>query len=107
MPRLLPSVMQPTRPGLRAAVELALTVAEEGVAVEQSEAEVEELAEHRSHTQMDATKKPLRPRFLLLSLLPGKHLLLAIHGMLLRRATIAGILLSLLKLAGASPRVQQ
>jgi hypothetical protein len=83
-----------------------LTVAEEVVAVEQIEAEVEELAEHRSHTQMDATKKPPRLRFLLLNLLPGRHLLPANHGMLLRRATIAGILPNLLKSAGASPRVQ-
>lgn len=86
-------------------VELALTVAEEAVAVAQIEAEVEKLEEHRSHTRMDA-RKILRSRPLLLSQLPGMLLLLAIHGMLLRQPRRAGILPSLLKLVGESLPLQ-
>lgn len=105
MPPSLHSAMQPTRPEPRAAVELALTVAEEAVAVAQIEAEEEKLAEHRSHTRMGARKllifQPLR-----LSQLLGMHLLLAIRGILRRQAMIPGTLQSLQRKVGARPLLQ-
>lgn len=102
----LHSAMQAIKPEPRAAVELALTMAEEAVVVAQIEAEVEKLAGHRSHIQMDA-RRMLRSRPRRQSQLHGMHLLLAILGMLPRLAAmIAWILPNLLKWAGASPHLQ-
>jgi hypothetical protein len=88
-----------TRAGSHAAVELALTVAEEVVVVAQTEAEVDEVAEHPSRTQMVRARRIPMSRPLLLSRLPGilPPLTNHRHGVLLNQPMKAGSLLSLLR----------
>jgi hypothetical protein len=88
-----------TRAGSHAAVELALTVQEEAVVVAQTEAEVDEVAEHPSRTQMVRARRIPMSRPLLLSRLPGilPPLTNHRHGVLLNQLMKAGSLLSLLR----------
>ncbi len=101
------SAIRPTRLGSHAAVELVLTVAEAAVVGAQIEAEVEEVAEHLSSTQMAPARKMNRLP-LPLNLLHGKILYLEISRLgipqnLLR--TTWRLPQSLLK--KARPRTQQ
>ena len=86
-----------------------MTVVEEAVVVAQSEAEVERVVEHRSHTQTAHARKMSRFRLLLLIQLPGIHLpRLAIRtlGILLRLVMTAWTMLSLFKRVGVVPQLQ-
>lgn len=81
--------------GSHAAVGLALTVAEEAVVVVQKEAEVDEVVEHRPHTQMAHARRPRTSQLLLLNLTHGRQPLplpLTILGTLPSRLRKAGVL---------------